>query len=136
MESNIEKTKKAKESVEEKLKVESEKFMKYKLTTNKELQSAKKSAVEKERAVKKLQQDLKKADQKAQEKLMELKGLQRRAKEEKMKRERQNGSIVDANGVDFEAIKEWISENTDKMLQNKDVKESMEVRIFKVKKYL
>ena len=66
----------------------------------------------------KLKQDLKKVDQLAQQKIAQLKGLQKRAKEERNQRAEMEEKEYNAQGIDIDVIKAWIQRNTDAMLQN------------------
>jgi hypothetical protein len=73
--------------------------------------------------VSKLQTDLKKADEKAQAKIAELRGLQRKAREEKERRMKEETRDNDKKGIDIDAIKDWITINTDQMIKNKELTE-------------
>jgi len=66
----------------------------------------------------KLRQDLKKVDQLAQQKIAQLKGLQKRAQEERNQRAEMEEKEYNAQGIDIDVIKAWIQRNTDAMLQN------------------
>ena len=66
----------------------------------------------------KLKQDLKKVDQLAQQKIAQLKGLQKRAQEERNQRAEMEEKDYNAQGIDIDVIKAWIQRNTDAMLQN------------------
>jgi hypothetical protein len=66
----------------------------------------------------KLKQDLKKVDQLAQQKIAQLKGLQKRAQEERNQRAEMEEKEYNAQGIDIDVIKAWIQRNTDAMLQN------------------
>lgn len=64
----------------------------------------------------KLKQDLKKVDQLAQQKIAQLKGLQKRAQEERNQRAEMEEKEYNAQGIDIDVIKAWIQRNTDAML--------------------
>ena len=81
----MQRAKRAQQSAEDTLKSQTEKYSQFKAVTSKELIDAKKVAVQKERTVKRLQQNLKKADSIAQEKISQLRGIQKKAKEDKDK---------------------------------------------------
>jgi hypothetical protein len=66
----------------------------------------------------KLKQDLKKVDQLAQQKIAQLKGLQKRAQEKRNQRAEMEEKEYNAQGIDIDVIKAWIQRNTDAMLQN------------------
>ena len=51
---------------------------------------------------------MKKTDQVVGQKMNELKALQKKAQEEKMKRIQEEEKENDSKGVDVEAIKDWI----------------------------
>jgi|LauGreDrversion4_2_1035121.scaffolds.fasta_scaffold21231_3 hypothetical protein len=63
LEDDINKIKKSKETIENQMKKESEKFNKFKQAASKELTTVKKNITEKEKEVLKLKHDLKKTDQ-------------------------------------------------------------------------
>ena len=56
----------------------------------------------------KLKQDLKKVDQLAQQKIAQLKGLQKRAQEERNQRAEMEEKEYNAQGIDIDVIKAWI----------------------------
>ena len=66
----------------------------------------------------KLKQDLKKVDQLAQQKIAQLKGLQKRSQEERNQIAEMEEKEYNAQGIDIDVIKAWIQRNTDAMLQN------------------
>lgn len=53
----------------------------------------------------------------------ELKALQAKAKEEKLKRMAEEEKEQEAKGVDVEAIKDWIHMSTDQLLKQQELKE-------------
>ena len=55
-----------------------------------------------------LKAELKKTDQVVNQKMNELKALQKKAQEEKMKRIQEEEKDNESKGVDVEAIKDWI----------------------------
>jgi len=71
----LDKQKKQRIELEKQKKYGEERFSKLKATTNKDLTLTKKTAQEKDKTVSKLKQELKKTDQKAQQKIAELRGL-------------------------------------------------------------
>lgn len=85
----------------------------------------KKKNSEKEKQMSKLKNDLKKAESNAQQKLSQLKGLQQRALIEKEKRAKMEEQENEANGIDIDLIKAWITSNTDAMLKHQELKEYM-----------
>ena len=65
----------------------------------------------------------------AQQKIAQLRGLQKRAKEEKESRSAQEQKELESKGIDIDLIKDWISRNTDAMLKNQELKEYLEKQI-------
>ena len=65
----------------------------------------------------KLKSDLKKTDQLVSQKILELKTLQKKAREEAEKRRKEEESERDSKGIDIDAIKDWIHQSTDQMLK-------------------
>ena len=118
--------KRNKETLEKQVKTEVEKFSKFKQTVSKELTNAKKAMTEKEREVLKLKHDLKKTDQFAQQKLSELRGMQKKIYEERYRKELEKNEELERKGTDVDRIKQWIQDNTDRMLRHNELKEAME----------
>lgn len=48
-----------------------------------------------------------------------------------MKRELEKKEDYDKKGIDIDRIKDWINENTDRMLRHNELKESLETQIDK-----
>ena len=61
--------------------------------------------------------ELKKTDQVVNQKMNELKALQKKAHEEKVKRIQEEEKDNESKGVDVEAIKDWIHQSTDQLLK-------------------
>ena len=74
----------------------------------------------------KLKQDFKKVDQLAQQKISQLRGLQKRAAEERQRKLEQETKEAESKGIDIDLIKEWINSNTEAMLKNKELQEYLE----------
>ena len=64
----------------------------------------------------KLKQDLKKTEQMAAQKINELKAIQKRALDEKIRREQEEQSELESKGIDIDAIKDWIKQSTEALL--------------------
>ena len=90
------------------------------------MHSEKKKISEKEKELAKVRTDLKKVDQLAQQKIAQLKGLQKRALEEKARRAALEEKEYSGKGLDLDVIKAWIQFNTDAMLKNQELKEYLE----------
>ena len=86
MENEIAKMKKERDELEKQKKYGEERFSKFKSNVSKDLQQQKKTAEDKTKAFNKLKVDLKKTDQLVHEKMAELKGLQKKVREEKERR--------------------------------------------------
>ena len=71
----------------------------------------------------KLKNDLKKVDSLAQQKISQLRGLQKRALEEKERRAKQEELENESQGIDIDPIKAWITSNTDAMLKHQELKD-------------
>lgn len=69
---------------------------------------------------------MKKVDQLAQQKIAQLKGLQKRALEEKARKAALEEKEYSGKGLDLDVIKAWIQFNTDAMLKNQELKEYLE----------
>ena len=74
----------------------------------------------------KLKSELKKVDQVAQQKIAQLKGLQKRALEEKAAKREIEEKENKSNGIDIDMIKVWITSNTDNMLKHHELKEYLQ----------
>lgn len=77
----------------------------------------------------KLKNDLKKVDNLAQQKIAQLRGLQKRAKEERETRSKQEEKELENKGIDIDLIKDWISRNTEAMLNNQELKEYLQKQL-------
>lgn len=111
------------------MKTESEKFSKFKQSVSKELTNAKKQVSDKEKELLKLKVDLKKTDQLAQQKMSELRGFQKKVYEDRMRRELEKKEEYDKKGIDIDRIKDWINENTDRMLKHNELKEQLDSKV-------
>jgi len=129
LENDLEKQKKKKEEVERQKKYDEDRFFKFKTNVNKDLQQEKKKASEKDKQMSKLKNELKRVDQLAQQKISQLRGLQKRAQEEKEKRDIMEQKEQEAKGIDIDLIKAWITSNTDAMLKNQELKEYLEKQL-------
>ena len=89
MELELAKMKKQRDDLEVQKKYGEERFSKYKTTATKDISSYKKSVKDKEQTVFKLKNDLKKTDQLVSQKIQELKTLQKKAYEEKLRRQKE-----------------------------------------------
>ena len=63
------------------------------------------------------------------QKISELKGLQKRAKEDKERRQREEEKHNDAKGIDVGAIKDWITQSTDQLLKQQELSEYLKTQI-------
>jgi hypothetical protein len=61
-----------------------------------------------------LKSDLKKTESQVQQKIEELKKIQKKAYDEKLKR--QHEDQIEGEGIDIDAIKDWIKLNTEALL--------------------
>lgn len=77
----------------------------------------------------KLKTDLKKVDQLAQQKIAQLRGMQKRAKEEREVKAKQEEKELMSQGIDLDLIKDWIQRNTEAMLKNQELKEYLEKQL-------
>lgn len=77
----------------------------------------------------KLKNDLKKVDQLAQQKIAQLRGLQKKAKEEREQRDMLEQKELESKGIDIDLIKHWIQTNTDAMLNHQELKEYLEKQL-------
>ena len=91
--------------------------------TGKDISNYKKTVQDKEKTVFGLKNELKKTDAIVNQKMNELKALQAKAKEEKIKRIKEEEKEQDAKGVDVEAIKDWIHMSTEQLLKQQELKE-------------
>jgi hypothetical protein len=66
----------------------------------------------------KLKNEMKKVESLAQQKISQLKGLQKRAQEEKAKKEEMEEKENQSKGIDIDLIKAWITCNTEAMLKH------------------
>ena len=90
------------------------------------MHNEKKKISDKEKELAKVRTDLKKVDQLAQQKIAQLKGLQKRAQEEKVRKAELQEKEFQGKGIDIDLIKAWIQFNTDAMLKNQELKEYLE----------
>jgi len=115
-----------KEELEKAKKLDENRFFKFKQDIGKDLHSEKKKISDKEKELAKVRTDLKKVDQLAQQKIAQLKGLQKRALEEKARKAALEEKEYSGKGLDLDVIKAWIQFNTDAMLKNQELKEYLE----------
>jgi hypothetical protein len=121
MENEISKMKKEREELEKAKKYGEERFSKFKSTVNKDLLQQKKSAEDKTKVVQKLKVDLKKTDQLVQQKMSELRGLQKKVREEKERRQKEEEKELNTQGIDIDSIKDWINLNTEQLLKQQEL---------------
>ena len=117
METELDKMKKAKEQLEMQKKYGEERYSKMRVQTGKDISTYKKTVQEKDKTVFNLKAELKKTDQVVNQKMNELKALQKKAHEEKVKRIQEEEKDNESKGVDVEAIKDWIHQSTDQLLK-------------------
>lgn len=86
LEGELVKNKKKKEEVEQAKKVDENRFFKFKKDVKTDLQTEKQKLKDKDQAMNKLKNDFKKVDQLAQLKISQLRGIQKRAAEERQKK--------------------------------------------------
>ena len=123
MEQELAKQKKANETLEIQKKYGEERYSKMRVQTGKDISNYKKTVADKEKTVFGLKNELKKTDAIVNQKMNELKALQAKAKEEKLKRIQEDEKEQDAKGVDVEAIKDWIHMSTEQLLKQQELKE-------------
>ena len=123
MEQELAKQKKANETLEIQKKYGEERYSKMRVQTGKDISNYKKTVADKEKTVFGLKNELKKTDAIVNQKMNELKALQAKAKEEKLKRIQEEEKDQDAKGVDVEAIKDWIHMSTEQLLKQQELKE-------------
>ena len=126
LEGDLVKQKKKKEEIEQAKKVDENRFFKFKKDVKTDLQAEKQKIKDKDTAMNKLKQDFKKVDQLAQQKISQLRGLQKRAAEERQRKLEQETKEAESKGIDIDLIKEWINSNTEAMLKNKELQEYLE----------
>ena len=63
--------------------------------------------------------------------MSELKGFQKKVMEERMKRDQEKKEEYESKGIDVERIKTWITENTNRMLDHRELTEQMEQQLEK-----
>lgn len=126
LEGDLVKQKKKKEEIEQAKKVDENRFFKFKKDVKTDLQAEKQKIKDKDTAMNKLKQDFKKVDQLAQQKISQLRGLQKRAAEERQRKLEQEAKEAESKGIDIDLIKEWINSNTEAMLKNKELQEYLE----------
>ena len=57
------------------------------------------------------------------QKISELKGLQKKARDEKEAREKQEEIENESKGIDVDAIKDWITLNTEQLLKQQELRD-------------
>ena len=70
-----------------------------------------------------MRESLKKTDELAQKKIEELKGLKKKIDNRQPVQEEEH------SGVDEDIVKNWIIENTDKMLKNRDLRSDLMIQM-------
>ena len=123
LEQEIEKIKKERAELERQKKYGEERFSKLKSTVTKETTAFKKTVQEKDKTASKLKRDLQKTDALVAQKISELKGLQKKAKEDKERRLKEEDKENEKKGIDIEGIKDWITESTDQLLKQQELAE-------------
>lgn len=126
LEGDLVKQKKKKDEIESAKKLDENRFFKFKKDVKTDLETEKKKLKDKDTAMNKLKQDFKKVDQLAQQKISQLRGIQKRAAEERQKKLEQQEKEAESKGIDIDLIKEWIHSNTEAMLKNKELQEYLE----------
>ena len=126
LEADLVKQKKKKDEIESAKKLDENRFFKFKKDVKTDLETEKKKLKDKDTAMNKLKQDFKKVDQLAQQKISQLRGIQKRAAEERQKKLEQQEKEAESKGIDIDLIKEWIHSNTEAMLKNKELQEYLE----------
>ena len=58
--------------------------------------------------------------------MAELRGMQKKVNEDRMKRELEKREDYDKKGIDIDRIKDWINENTDRMLRHQELQETLD----------
>lgn len=89
LEQDLAKQKKAREEITAAKKYDENRFFKFKDQVKKDIQQEKQKIQEKEKEMSKIKQDLKKVDQLAQQKIAQLRGMQKKAMEERKARQEQ-----------------------------------------------
>jgi hypothetical protein len=82
LETEVERQKKQRDEEMYRRKYGEERFANFKVSASKDIQKEKKNVEEKTKNVSKLKTELKKADEKVQKKIAELRGLQKKARED------------------------------------------------------
>ena len=129
MENELGKMKKQRDEAITKEKYGEERFSKFKSNVNKDLITFKKTVKDKDQAVYKLKSDLKKTDQLVSQKILELKTLQKKAREEAEKRKKEEESERESKGIDIDAIKDWIHQSTDQMLKQQELNDYLKKQL-------
>ena len=130
LEADLKKMKQKKEEIEQAKKFDENRFFKFKQTAAKDITEEKKKVMEekkklseKEKTMNKMKQDMKKVDSLAQQAISQLKGMQKRALEERQRRHELQEKEANAKGIDMDLIKDWITYNTDAMLKHEELKD-------------
>lgn len=58
--------------------------------------------------------------------MAELRGMQKKIYEERMRKEMEKQEDYEKKGIDIDRIKQWITDNTDRMMQHQELKDAME----------
>ena len=106
-----------------------ERFSKFKTNVSKDITNFKKTVKDKDQAVFKLKNDLKKTDQVVNAKILELKTLQKKAREDAEKRRKEEEIENESKGIDIDAIKDWIHMSTDQLLKQQELNEYLKTQI-------
>jgi len=125
MEAELQKQKQKREEAEMKSKYGEERYGNLRDKTGKEITTFKKTVQESNKTVYNLKTELKKTDAIVNQKMNELKSLQKKAFEEKKKRIEEDEKEVESKGVDIDAIKDWIHQSTDQLLKQQELGEYM-----------
>ena len=129
MELQLAQMKKQRDEAEMQKKYGEERFSKFKTNVSKDITNFKKTVKDKDQAVFKLKNDLKKTDQVVNAKILELKTLQKKAREDAEKRRKEEEIENESKGIDIDAIKDWIHMSTDQLLKQQELNEYLKTQI-------
>ena len=126
---DIEKMRKNKTDLEVRIREETDRFTKYKNSVSQDLRDAERSKEESKHQMEKMKLDLRKADEYASQKASELREIQIKIRNERLKMQIEENQEENRIGINVEVIKDWIKDNTSKMLENRRVREDLEKQI-------
>ena len=136
LEADLKKMKAKKDDLEQAKKFDENRFFKFKKDIAKDMgdekkkvQEEKKKGSEKDKQMTKMKTEMKKVDSLAQQAIAQLKGMQKKALDERQRRADQQEKEAASKGIDMDLIKDWITYNTDAMLKHEELKDYQQKQI-------